>query len=119
MRVMLDADNWAEIKEVTDLRRGERRAVNAAIVFEGDAKSGNPIIHASLDDDMVNALAPFVVIEWSLPLPLPAKDISALDKLTLEQDDSLRKALQPHIDACQGKGTPVKAHEDPTTVSGS
>jgi hypothetical protein len=119
MQVTLDADHWAEIKEVADLRRGDRRAVNAAIVFEGDPETNRPIIRASLDDDMANALLPLVVLNWSLPLPLPAKDVKSLDKLTLQQDDNLRKAIQPHIDACQGKGAPVKDNEDPTPASAS
>ena len=119
MRVQLDTENWADLKEVADLRRGDRKAVNKAIVFEGDPETGRPVIRASMDDDMADAVLAHVVIDWSFGLPLPAKDASSIDKLTLEQDDNLRKAIQPHLDAIQGNTAPVKDNEDPTAASAS
>lgn len=120
MQVTLDsAGNWAQLKEVADLRRADRRAVNQAIVVETDPKTRAPIIRGSLDDDIADATLKHVVENWSLPFPLPSADPASLDKLTLEQDDALRKAIQPHIDALQGKNAPTKENPDPTPASAS
>lgn len=118
MHVQLDGDNWAELKEVADLRRPDRQAVNKTIVVNTDA-DGKPIIKASLDDDMATATLVHVVDNWSLPWPLPSVDPKSLDKLTLEQDDKLREAIQPHIDAIRGREAPVKSNEVPTNASDS
>lgn len=117
MRVQLDDVNWADLKEVSELRRADRSAVNKAIVFEGDPVSGRPVVRASMDDDMADAVLAAVVTNWSLPLPLPSADLKSLGALTLAQDDRLREAIQPHLDALRGKNTPVKENTDPTTGS--
>lgn len=111
--------NTADIKDVSELRRGDRRAVNQAIVIEVDPNTNGPIIRGSNDDDMATAVLRHVVLNWTLPLVLPAKDASVLDKLTLEQDDNLRAAIESHIDAIRGKTAPVKDNETPTSGSAS
>lgn len=117
IQVNLDESNWAKIKEVSDLRRIDRRAINAATVFEVDPETKRPIMRASLDDDQADAVLMTVVVNWSLPFPLPSVDRSSLDKLTLEQDDNLREAIQPHIDALKGVKAPAKVNEVPTPAS--
>jgi hypothetical protein len=133
MRVQLDSANWADLKEVSDLRRGDRKAVNEKIVFEGDPATGRPVIRASMDDDMAEAVLEHVVTDWSLQLPLPAADPyrpasadgktpenpGCLSKLTLEQDDALREAIKPHLAAIRGETTPTKDNPDPTVASAS
>ena len=119
MQIKLDEVNWADLKEVSDLRRSDRKAVNAAIVFEGDPESGRPIIRASMEDDMTDAVAKHVILNWSLPFPLPSVDGTSLDKLTLEQADALEAGLKAHLDAIRGKNAPVKENEVPTAVSAS
>lgn len=118
-QVALDEQNWAQLKEVSELRRSDRKRVNEAIVFEGDPVTGNPIIRASMDDDIAEAVLKEVVLNWSLPWQVPSVDVRVLDNLTLEQDTNLRKAIQPHIDAIQGKETPVKENAAPTEASAS
>ncbi len=97
MRAQIGEKDWAEITPVESLTRLDRKAVNAAIVFEqGD---GGAVVRASMDDDMADALLARVCTDWSLPWPAPATEPSSLDKLTLEQDDALREAIKPHIKA--------------------
>lgn len=117
MRTELPGGNWAELKPVNELTRADRRAVNAAIVFEQDG--GKPVVRASMDDDMFAALAGRVILDWSFPLPTPAVDPNGLDRLTLDQDDELHKALQPYLDAVLGKNAPAKGNEVPTPAYAS
>ncbi len=119
MQIFLDETNWADLKELSDLRRSDRKAVNQAIVFEGNPETGRPIIRASMDDDMTDAIAIHVISNWSLPLPLPSVDPTSLDKLTLDQGDALEAALRPYLDAIRGTNAPVKGNDTPTPVSAS
>ena len=114
MHVQLDDTNWVELKEVGDLRRADRRALNKAIVYEVDPETKRPVIRASLDDDMADAVLPLLVTNWSLPFPLPSVDLKGLDALTLDQDAKLREAIQDHLNALQGKNAPAKDNADPT-----
>ncbi|TVZ01273.1 hypothetical protein EAS64_33890 [Trebonia kvetii] len=119
MRVTLDtSDNWAELREVADLRRPDRLAVNKAISLSSDGE-GRAIIPGSMEDDMATALLPLVITEWSLPYPVPAKRPDALSFLTLEQDDALRAAIVPHLKAIQGVNAPTPTNETPTAPSAS
>jgi hypothetical protein len=117
MQVKLDETNWAELKEVSDLRRFDRKAVNAATVTELDGDTRHLILRGSMDDDIADVVLKSVVTNWSLQLPLPAVETASLDKLTLEQDTALREAIQPHIDALKGSNAPVKGNETPTADS--
>lgn len=117
MRVAIGEKDWAEITPVEQLTRADRKAVNAVIVFE--QHDGTPVVRASMDDDMADAILSRVCADWSLPLPPPAADASSLDRLTLEQDDELRKAIKPHIQAILGQNSPVKENEVPTRASAS
>lgn len=117
MRVNLGGNDWAELKELSELRRADRKAVNEVIVFEGDTDTGRPIIKASMDDDMTAAVLQRVITNWSLQLPLPSVDPSSLDKLTLAQDDALAKAVEPYLAAIRGREAPVKENPDPTPAS--
>ena len=62
---------------------------------------------------------PRAVMRAALPLPPPSADISSLDRLSLDQDDALREAVEPHLKAIQGKNAPVAANPDPTAGSAS
>jgi hypothetical protein len=119
VQIELDDVNWADLKELSDLRRADRKAVNAATVFEGDPETGRPIIRASMDDDRIDAIAIHVITNWSLPFPLPSVDKASLDKLTLPQGDALEAALKPYMDAITGKNAPAKSNDTPTPVSAS
>lgn len=116
--VKLDETNWAQLKEVSDLRRYDRKAFNAATVSEFDGDTKHLIMRGSTEDEMVDAVLISVVLNWSLQLPLPSADPASLDKLTLEQDTALREAIQPHFIALKGENVPVKGNETPTQDSG-
>lgn len=118
-QILIDDVNWAELRDVSELRRVDRKAVNMAIVFEVDPESKMPVMRASMDDDIADATLTAVVTNWSLPFPLPSVDPASLDKLTLAQDDKLREAIQPHIDAIRGNDAPVKENAAPTPASAS
>lgn len=136
MQVKLDETNWANLKEVSDLRRGDRKAVNEKIIVEATT-DGRPIIRQSMDDDVADAVLEHVVLDWSLPLPLPAADpyrpavispkgelvspenIGSLNKLTIPQADALYEAIKPHVAALTGQSAPVKENETPTADSAS
>jgi hypothetical protein len=117
MRVAIGEKDWAEITPVGQLTRADRKAVNATIVFE--QHDGNPVMRASVDDDVADAILTRVCTDWSFPFPPPVTDAASLDRLALEQDDELRKAIQPHIKAILGKNSPVKENEVPTVASAS
>jgi hypothetical protein len=112
VRVKLGETDWAEITPVEQLTRVDRKAVNAVIVFEQN--DGHPVIRASMDDDMADALLCRVCTDWSLPWPAPVNDPSSLDKLSLEQDTALREAIGPHIQAILGQNAPAKDNPVPT-----
>jgi Arc/MetJ family transcription regulator len=118
MRVELDASSWAEIMDVSELRSGDRKAVNKAVRVELDEKQ-QPILSGALTQDMRDALLKRVVRDWSFPFPIPEKDPVSLDKLTLEQEDALNKAIKPHMDLIDGTVDPTRRDTDPTADSAS
>lgn len=112
MRVPLDGQNWAEIKPVSELTRADRMAVNEVIIYE--KSEDNLILRASADDKAAGAVMARVITDWSFPMATPSADSSSLDRLSLEQDDALRAAVEPHLKAIQGKNSPAKENEVPT-----
>ena len=119
MRVPIGNTDWAEISPVEQLTRADRKAVNATIVYEVNPESGLPLIKAALDDQMTGAILERVCTDWSLNFPPPCTDPASLDKLNLEQDDALRAAVLPHIQAIKGVNAPAKDNEVPTGASAS
>ena len=119
MRVPIDDKNWAEILPVEELTRLHRRAVDEFLVSEYDPATGRLLVRASTDDAMAAMLLNLICTDWSLPYHNPSMDPASLDKLSLAQDEALRKAIQPHIDAIKGLNAPVPGNEVPTSGSAS
>jgi len=118
VQVQLGGPDWAEIAEPSELRNGDRKAVNKTIRLQMD-EDGSRTIGGDYEDLMRDALLKRIVRNWSLPFPVPKDDPESLDKLTLEQADVLAKAVQPHLDLINGKVDPTKKDSDPTADSGS
>ena len=116
MRVSIGAKDWAEIRPVEELTRADRKAVNAHVIYEINAEAGLLVVNSGRDDDANAALLARICTDWSLPFPSPATDPSSLDRLTLEQDDALRKAIKPDMAAILGQNAPVKQNELPTAA---
>lgn len=123
MRVAIDDKNWAEITPVEELTRVHRRAVDEFLVSEYDQETGRFLIRASVDDAMAEVLLQLICTDWSLNFAPPAACkgrkalMASLDRLSLKQDEALRLAIQPHIDAIKGLNVPVPENEVPTSGS--
>lgn len=120
MRVDLGNGQYADVKDIADLRAGDRRAVNSAteVRLEGDGKDRKAILPGDSDDNMRYALLARIITEWNLQWPVPALSGPAvLDNLTFDQLDALYKAVQPHMQLITGQTpTPSDKGTDPTTA---
>lgn len=113
-RVELDkAGNWADLKDVEEIRDGDRKRVNRAVKMQVD-EDNRPVLRGGIEDDMRDALLTGIVENWNLPIPLPKDDPESLDKLTIEQGKNLREAVEPYMDLVRDKAVPVKANPVPT-----
>ena len=119
MRVAVDDKNWAELTPVEELTKVHRTAVNEFLTSEYDPATGRLVIRASVDDQMAAALLHLICTDWSFPFAPPSADVSSLDRLSLKQDEALREAIQPHINAIKGLNAPVPENEVPTRGSAS
>lgn len=116
-RIELGNGLTADIKEVSELTRADRVAVNDVITYDTDGKT--LVYRASSDDRAAGACLARVIVAWTLPLPLPSIDPTSLDKLSLAQDDALRAAVEEHLIAIQGKNAPLEENAVPTPSSAS
>lgn len=117
MRVPIDDKNWAELTPVGELTKLHRTAVNEFLTSEYDPATGRLVIRASVDDQMAAALLHLICTDWSFPFAPPSADPASLNRLTLQQDEKLREAIQPHINAIKGLNAPVPENEVPTPGS--
>lgn len=119
MNVDLGDGQWADLAEMSELRKAHRNAVNRATRIDFDPKTSQPVVNAGMEDSRADALSVLLIKNWSLQLPLPSEDPDSLGKLTLAQADSLFKAVKPYLDLVDGKVQPGKPGTDPTTSSPS
>lgn len=106
MRVELPDDNWAELRDASDLRAKDKIAVQRAIVFsmrdpdapeDGQDATRVPV-SAGLAEDMVVAMLCRVVTSWSLEPPMPVTQ-AVLEELPLVTYTALSDAIVPHMEA--------------------
>lgn len=117
MRVDLTDGAWADIRDVSELRDKDRKAVNAQVTLAVDPQTQMPVIPGSMDDDMRDALLRRIVTGWSFEyLPLPADDIESLDKLTIPDARLLHEAIKPHMLLITGQENPNKQGTVPTSA---
>lgn len=114
MRIDLGDGNWAELRELDELRRADQKAVLRSTEMEIDPAEGKAYVNGAADQDQVDALMERIITNWSLPLPLPSKDRHSLGKLTMAQGDALDEAAAPYLDAINQKVDPAKKGTDPT-----
>jgi hypothetical protein len=115
MNIDLGEGKYATIKEVDELRSGDRDAVEGAIEMRIDPESKEAFMPGNYDGAQRRALALRIVTGWNLEVPLPSRRPDSLDKLTLPQQRALWKGIQPHLDAINASDDdPAAADPDPT-----
>lgn len=92
-RVPLPGGQWAEIRTANSLKRGDQRAVNAAVTVNLDKDAQMSI---GVEDVMRAALIARVITSWSFDLPIPASDPAILDDLSLDTYNALVDATDEH-----------------------
>lgn len=104
VKVDLPDGGWAEIKEVKDLRMGDKLAVKRASKIPRDGE-GNAIITTAFQDEQRIALLGRIITSWSYEgWPIPSQAMSpeaAIEQLTLEAYDKLSDAVKEHLSAIE------------------
>lgn len=121
MRVELTNGAWADIRDVSELRDKDRKAVNRTLNLEIDPVTQLPVIPGSMDDDMRDALLRRIIDGWSFEnLPLPRDnpgsetEDGSLDLLTIQDARLLHEAIKPHMLLITGQEDPNKPGTVPT-----
>jgi hypothetical protein len=114
MRVELPEDQWAEIKEVGELRRADEKAVLRVSKLTIDPETKTAIVGGANDQDLEDAMLARVVKQWSFDFPLPCADPDSMGKLTVEQAHALAAAVKPHLQLITATIDPTKRDSDPT-----
>jgi len=114
MRVDLGDGQWAELKELAELNRGDKKATLRASTIELDPVAGKGYVSGANDEDQADALLCRIVTNWSFPQPLPSKSPKSLDVLSIAQGDKLQEAVKPYLELINGKVDPGKRDTDPT-----
>ncbi len=78
-------DSWVELRDPKELRAGDRMDIEDAITGPGPLK-----IRREMTDGVITAL----VVNWSLPLPVPAQDPKALRLLEIADYERLKKLVE-------------------------
>jgi hypothetical protein len=111
VRVALDAQNWAELKDLGELRSKDRRKIVSGITFEVNPATGQPVFTAGIEDASRDSLILRILRDWSLALP---KTIDGLCELTIEQEKNLHAAIEPYTEALFGRNAPTRDNPVPT-----
>lgn len=118
IRIDLPDGEWAEVKDLDELRDGDRKAMNKAVSLSVTADEDDQTGHlsGSYEDDMYDALLCRVVTNWSLKMVLPSRHRRILDDLTIAQARALREGVKPHYDLLTETVDPTKHGTDPTSA---
>lgn len=133
MRVELPRDQYAELRDISDLKGGDAKAIRRATKFA--VKDGALTeISMGVSDDQMDALLARIITSWNVrpaaggdPLGLPMFDPDVLDEIPLDTYNALVAAAQPHKDAVEqstGKSTPANGtasngSSSPAMIQGS
>jgi hypothetical protein len=81
-------DSWVELRDPTELRAGDQMDIQDAMTGEGGA----------MIRQMRNALIGVLVLNWSLPLPVPLKAPESLRLMEIRDYQALKKLVEPAED---------------------
>lgn len=116
MRVDLPDGNWVEMRDVDELRTGDKLAVKRAMKIPVRTKSDDSVTGAvasatdavmnmsgAFTDEMRVAMLGRIVTAWSYEgWPIPGQALSAeaaIEQLPIKAYDALCDAIKPHMDA--------------------
>lgn len=109
MRVDLPRGQWAEFRDISDLKGGDAKAIRRATrlrVKDGTLEE----ISMGIGDDQMDALLTRIITEWEVraangtSLGLPLFDKSSLDEMPLDTYNDLCEAAKPYRDAIDNVG---------------
>jgi len=80
---------WVELRDPTELRAGDQMDVQDAMEADGNIK---------MMRQMRNALITLLVVNWSLPLPIPSQSPESLRLLEIPDYNALKKLVEPAED---------------------
>lgn len=104
MRVKLPNDQWAEFRDLADLKGGDAKAMRRATRFKVEDGQLSEIT-AGIADEQMDALLARIITSWSLfNYALPIADPSSLDEIPLDTYNALVDAAQPYKDAIDKAG---------------
>lgn len=109
MRVELPRGQWAEFRDITDLKGGDAKAIRRATKLKVQDGALTEI-SMGLGDDQMDALLTRIIIDWGVqaangtPLRVPMLDNTALDEMPLDTYGELCQAAQPYRDAIDKTG---------------
>jgi hypothetical protein len=115
VRVELSDEQWVDMTGPEEVLDGDRKAANKVVkvVVTDD---GQAIMDSDFEDQMRDALLIRFITDWSYPLPIPRRDKTSLDKLTVKQGKELREALDPHMAIIREGGGPGARGSVPTSA---
>lgn len=99
-------EQWVDLRAVSTLRAGDRKAVDRAKSYRLD-ENNRPIIEFTTADaaDRDDALLTRIIVAWSYselpkdPLPVPVADPSSLDEIPLDAVPVFEELLRPYREA--------------------
>lgn len=112
-----DTGQFAEVREVSELTAGDRRAASAAYRVRIDPATNELSVPGDYNELMHNALAARLITNWSLPHPLPKGDPAVLDQLSMAQLDALYGGIEEHVTAINAASKPKGKESVPTSGS--
>lgn len=86
----LPSGGWIEIREASELRAKDRKAVMRQMK---DPETGHLM---SFSTDMADLIAATVIVAWDIPsmpgAPVPSQQLDVLDDLTIVEDNEIQAA---------------------------
>jgi hypothetical protein len=125
MRVELPRDQFAEMRDIADLKGGDAKAIRRATKFKVHDGALEEI-SMGIGDDQMDALLARIITSWDVrpasggePLALPMFDPAVLDDVPLDTYNALVDAATPHKDAIDKTGKSTKTSETASTTGSS